>query len=116
MAAGSSFCPGCGVKVGAPVSSPAPLAPDRFAVRRRRAAWVGGGIVAAIAALVIYGRSGSDSVKSWCRANVHVGTYLTALKMPGAPHLVSVNNGVWTYDDGVKVTFLDDQVYEADCG
>jgi len=53
--------------------------------------------------------------KPWCTSHVHVGDYLTALNMPSGGHLVSVTNGVWTYDDGVTITFIEGQVYDKQC-
>ena len=62
------------------------------------------------------GRIHGDPVPGWCRSQVHVGERLGQLKMPGAPHLVSISNGNWTYDDGVVITFLNGQVYTKTCG
>jgi hypothetical protein len=72
--------------------------------------------VFAAAAFLAAGCGGKDSIKAWCQNQVHVGDYLSSLTMPGAPHLNSVNNGVWTYDDGVKITFIAGQVYAKRCG
>lgn len=57
----------------------------------------------------------ADPVPKWCRGQVHLGESFASLQMPGRPHLQSVSQGVWKYDDGVVVTIVDGQVYDKQC-
>jgi hypothetical protein len=87
-------------------------------VQRRKLAhpWQAGSVVAVAVIITVAYMLGSrheHSVQAWCRSQVHVGDYLSELRMP-TPVLVS--HGVWTFDGGVTVSFVDGQVYDKNCG
>ena len=85
-------------------------------VRHRWVIWFAAGLLALFAVGYVVSARGESQVKRWCRDRVQVGEDFLTVPLPPQGHLISVKDGVWTYDGGVVVTVVDGQVVDKKCG